>query len=138
MISGIPARRGKGKRRAEFCWSAASTHTEIYAPWRGQTPVEKDASRKEPAWRADWWVHWRRVLEIRRVVIWTRKRPRTGSSFCRSLNGGRECSRGTDGGRGMARREVKFLDPSQIPRERKQVTKYGSIVKNESHRIDRD
>ena len=38
----------------------------------------------------------------------------------------------------MARREVKFLDPSQNPRERKQVTKYGSIVKNESHRIDRD
>ena len=38
----------------------------------------------------------------------------------------------------MARREVKFLDPSQIPRERKQVTKYGSIVKNESRSFERD
>ena len=36
------------------------------------------------------------------------------------------------------RREVKFLDPQPDPPERKQVTKYGSIVKNESHRIDRD
>ena len=34
----------------------------------------------------------------------------------------------------MARREVKFLDPSQIPRERKQVTKYGSIVKKRKWR----